>query len=167
MSVSMCSHLHVCTLSHIQTHFHHTMYRMIPHPSVSLHPRLYFPCIAHYLPNIPRNQFHSEPVFLSINWELSPPIFTYLLQHHSQGKNVMARRKEWEKEELGIVEQEFKRYLGVTNKQRFWFCCSHNKALYFLWQYFHDTWHGKKSSAYTFPVSSKLSLPGVDQELLT
>ena len=105
MSVSICFHLHVCILSHIQTNFHHTMYGVIPHLSVPLHPRLYYPCIAHQLPNIPRNQFHSAPVFLSVNQEFFPPVCSNLIQFHNQGKNVTVRRKEGEKKELGTVEQ--------------------------------------------------------------
>ena len=105
MSVSMCFHLRVCILSHIQTHFHHTVYRMIPHLSVPLYPRLYYSCIAHQLPNIQRNKFHSALVFLSINQEFFPPICSDLIQFHNQGKNVMVRRKEREKKELGTVEQ--------------------------------------------------------------
>lgn len=106
ISVSRCSHLLAHILPHIQTHFHYTKYRVIPHPS-PFTPKTLFP--LHLSFQISQGASFTRPVavFLPIVWDLSPHILTYL-QFHSPQENVTARRKEGEKE-LGIVEQGFKR----------------------------------------------------------
>lgn len=105
ISVTMCSHLLVHILPHIQTHLHYTKHRMIPHLSPFTLKTL-FP--LHLSFQISQGISFTLKLFLPIIWELFPPILTYHLHFHSPQEDVMARRKE----ALGIVEQRFKKRTG-------------------------------------------------------
>lgn len=90
---SYCTLIGLCTFSLIFKYTFIILSTEWFHSSVPLHLRLYFPCIASQFSNIPGNQFHSELVFLSVNWELFSPIFSHLLHFHSPKENVIARKR--------------------------------------------------------------------------
>lgn len=123
----------LCTFSLIFKHTFIILNTEWFHSSVPLqHLRFYFPCIAPQFSNIPGNQFHSELVFLSVNWELFSPIFSYLLHFHSPKENVIARKRKKRMKIGEFLNKGLKKELGVANKQRFWLGGSYNKAFHFL-----------------------------------
>lgn len=159
----MCSHLLVHILPHIQTYLRYTKYRMIPHLGPST-PKTLFP--LHLSFQMSQGISFTLKLFFCQSLGNSSLPFSLIICI-----STVHRKMSWpeERKNWGLLNKGLRKELGVTNKQRFWLGCSHNKAFHFLWQYFCDTtltWK-KKSNSYTFPVSSKLTLPGAGQEILT
>lgn len=152
ISVSMCSYLLLHILSHIQRHFSQTKYKMIPYLLVTLYLfPLHSTLVSRYL---------KEPVSfwtcVSVNQSGLPFSLVFSI-------STAQRKMSWPGETEGRIgdywTKRLKKELRVTKEQRFWLCCSYNKAFYFLWQYFHYTVPEKKVPCLYFSCELKTYSP--------
>lgn len=165
-SYHKCEHVLLLAFAHPFLHPKTLFSYKVQNDSISLSlstPKTLFPLHSTLVSRYPK-----EPVLLwtcfSVS-QLDVPIFTCHLHFHSPKENVMTRRnrrKNW-----GLLNKGLKKRTKSYQKTEILTSLLIQQSLLLSLTTFPlYCARKKKSNAYTFPVSSKLTLPGVEQELL-